>query len=302
MPTTHNNRGLTTLLLAFTIWGCFPVYWKTLVSIDAIEILLVRLILTALACLVLMPLRGTLVDFKESWRKPATLKFFLLAGLLLSGNWFSFIWAINSGNVLESSLGYFLCPIVNIVIGGLLFKERLSLTKWAAVLLALLGVAGMVFLAGRIPIVALVIAFTWSGYSVAKKKSQLGPVVGLGLETTLLSPLAAISLLWIAFSGNSTFDSAQPWALASLAICGFVTAGPLLLFAYAAPRVKMSTIGMGQYIVPSLHFLLAMAYGEPVNLPVLISFSFIWAGLLLFSLGDARMNPKGKAVDGIPAE
>ncbi|MEX0323498.1 MAG: EamA family transporter RarD [Puniceicoccaceae bacterium] len=302
MPNTQSNRGLTILLFAFGIWGFFPVYWKTLVSVDEVEILLVRFILTALACLVIMPLRGTLVDFRKAWGQPATLKIFALSGSLLTGNWFSFIWAINTGNVLESSLGYFLCPLVSIVLGRIIFKERLSRIQWTAVLLALIGVAGMIFLAGRVPIAAIVIALSWSGYSVAKKKSQLGPVVGLGLETAILSPLAAIGLLWIAYYGQPTIPSAEPWVLGSLALCGFVTAAPLLLFAFAAPKVKMSTIGMGQYLVPSLHFMLAVFYGESVNLPVLISFSFIWAGLILFSLSETQLISKGKAVDGIPAE
>jgi chloramphenicol-sensitive protein RarD len=279
-----HNRGLATLLFAYAIWGLFPVYWKTLVQIDAVELLLTRLILTALACMLLLPLRGTLPDYLNSWRQPATLRRNFYAAILLSLNWFSFIWAVNSGNVLESSLGYFLCPIVSILLGRLIFKERLGTARWIAVCLAIAGVAGMVILAGRVPIAAIVIALTWSGYSVIKKKSQVGPVVALGLETSLLAPVAATVLLWMLFSDRSTLPQVGPVTFGFLAISGIVTAVPLLLFAYAAPKVRMSTIGMAQYIVPSGHFLLAIYYGETVNVAVLMSFALIWIGLVLFTV------------------
>jgi chloramphenicol-sensitive protein RarD len=302
MPLTHQNRGLVTLLLAFAIWGLFPIYWKTLVEVNAIEILQARLILTAIACLALLPLRGTFPDFIRIWKEQATLRIVLFAAVLLSANWFSFIWAVNSGNVLESSLGYFLCPIVNILFGWLLFKERLGMARWSAVFLALAGVGGMIFIAGRLPLAAIVIALTWSGYSVLKKKSRLGPVVALGLETSLLSPLAAAGLIWLIVSGGSTIPSAGAATLGSLVFCGILTATPLLLFAYAAPKVRMSTIGMAQYIVPSSHFLLALFYGERVDAAVLFSFSLIWAGLFLFSLAAKPDSSSRKAVDGILPE
>ena len=273
-----------TLLFAYAIWGLFPVYWKMLVKIDAVELLLTRLILTALACMLLLPLRGTLPDYLNAWRQPATLRRNFYAAILLSLNWFSFIWAVNSGNVLDSSLGYFLCPVVSVILGRLIFKERLGTARWIAVGLAVAGVAGMVLLAGRIPLAAIVIALTWSGYSVIKKKSQADPVVALGLETSLLAPIAAVVLLWMLLSDRSTIPQTGPVTFGCLAVSGFLTAAPLLLFAYAAPKVRMSTIGMGQYIVPSSHFLLAICYGETVNIVVLTSFALIWMGLVLFTV------------------
>lgn len=292
MQLNPRHRGLAALLLAFAIWGLFPLYWKTLILIDAVETLFARLILTALTCVLLLPLRGTFPYYLGAWRQPATLKRNVYAAILLSVNWFSFIWAVNSGNVLESSLGYFLSPIVSILLGWLIFRERLGAARWIAVCLAIAGVAGMVILAGRVPLAAMVIAFTWSGYSVIKKKSRVGPVVALGLETSLLTPLAATALLWILLTGRSTIPQAGPVTVGFLTISGILTAVPLLLFAYAAPKVRMSTIGMSQYIVPSAHFLLAIYYGEAVNIAVLTSFALIWIGLILFTItGPSSQTP-----------
>jgi chloramphenicol-sensitive protein RarD len=288
MPKSTDNRGLMAIILAFAIWGLFPIYWKLLGSISPVELLYTRLILTAIACLALLPLRGSGHLFLAAWTEPRILVRTLLAAILLSANWFSFIWAVNSGNVLESSLGYFLCPIVSVLMGRFIEKESMSNRRWLAVFLAVAGVSTLILLAGRVPTAAIVIALTWSAYGLLKKRSQLGPVVGLGLETSLLSPFAALALLWLASRSPLTLTSITPGVTGILLVAGIFTAAPLLLFAYAAPRIRLSTIGMGQYIVPSSHFILAFIYGEKVSPIILVGFGLIWIGLILYAVPESK--------------
>jgi chloramphenicol-sensitive protein RarD len=285
---TSSGRGVLAIVLAYAIWGLFPVYWKLLAGITAIELLNTRLMLTALACLLLLPLRGTWREFRAAWGRPRQLGRCMVAALFLSGNWFAFIWAVNSGKILESSLGYFLCPLVSVVLGRLIEREAFGLGRWLAVSLAATGVLVLILLAGRLPIAALVIAVTWSGYGLMKKRSRLGPVVGLGLETSLLSPAAALLLLLLSMERPLSLGAAGPATLGALVFAGFLTAAPLLLFAYAAQRIRLSTMGMGQYIVPSAHFALAAAYGEPVSLPVLAAFGLIWTGLGVYAFSAKK--------------
>ena len=173
MPT--QTRGLIAIILAYIIWGLFPVYFKLLGAIAPHELLLVRLMLTALACILLMPLRGTWRDFRRLMRDWPTVRIRLVAALLLSGNWFSFIWAVNNGRVLESSLGYFLCPLVSVLLGRIILKEGLGLKRWLSVGLAAAGVAVMIWIAGRLPVAAIAIALTWGSYGIMKKLTRLGP-------------------------------------------------------------------------------------------------------------------------------
>jgi chloramphenicol-sensitive protein RarD len=283
-------RGLIALILAFLIWGLFPIYWKRLHEIDSLELLLIRLILTAGACLLLMPARGSWSAFKAAWRQPRLLGRTLFVALLLSGNWFSFLWAVNNGRVLESSLGYFLCPLASIVLARVVQKEHLGTQRWIAVGIAALGVLVLVMEAGRVPVAAFVIAITWGSYGLMKKRSPLGPVVGLGLETSLLSFPAGLSLILLATSGPVSLLNASPPTYGFLAIAGFLTAAPLLLFAYAAQRVRLSTIGMGQYIVPMIHFGLAIAYDEPIPPGVFAGFVLIWIGLIVYATAPSWMR------------
>lgn len=284
MTLTSNSRGLAAILFAYTIWGLFPVYWRLFASIPPFELTQARLILTAVSCLILIRLRRSWPDFLATWRAPAQTTRSLLAALLLAANWLGFIWAVNAGRVMESSLGYFLCPLVSILLGRFLEGEKLNPRQWVAVASACGGVGLMVAVAGRIPVAAVVIALSWGGYGLMKKRSRLGPVASLGMETVLLAPIAALTLVGISLAGEPALPQLGGQAFGLLMLSGFLTAAPLLLFAYAAQRVRLSTMGMGQYIVPSAHFALALAYGEPVNAGLLGGFALIWVALGLYSL------------------
>lgn len=292
MSNSNTNRGIAAVILAFAIWGLFPVYWKLLADVDALELLFLRLLLTAGTCLILMPVRGSWPAFREASSSIRQLRTSALAAVLLSGNWFAFIWAVNTGNVLESSLGYFLCPILNILLGRLVENESMGKRQWLAVFSALSGVLIIITLAGRIPLAAIVIAVTWSSYGLMKKRSNLGPIVGLGMETSLLSPMALLAIIWLGANANMTLPGAGTATLAFLAMSGALTAAPLLLFAYAAPRIRLTTMGMGQFIVPSAHFALAVAYGEQITSFVMAGFVLIWVGLAIYAWPDNRVESR----------
>lgn len=285
---TTTGAGLLTLILSYAIWGLFPVYWKQLSAIQAGELLFLRLILTALTCLMLMPLRGSWPAFRSAVSDPVMLRIRLGAALLLAANWFSFIWAVNNNRVLESSLGYFLCPLASVFLGYLFEKERLGPVGWLSVLMAAAGVGLIVLQAGRVPLAAIAIAVTWSSYGLMKKRTRLGPVVSLGMETSLLAPIAALVLLVMSWRGPMSIGEAGGPTLGFLALAGFLTAAPLLLFGFAAQRVRLSTMGMGQYIVPSAHFGLAAFYGETIRPGVVAGFACIWIGLGLYSFAAGK--------------
>ena len=278
------TRGVLAIILAYLFWGLVPVYWKLLTSIRADELLYCRLILTALSSLLILRLRRSWTDFRHVWRDRRRLRPALLAACMLSGNWFSFMWAVNNNRVLESSLGYFLCPLASVLLGWLVEKEQLGPRRWTAVGLAAVGVGIIMAQAAYFPVAAIAIAVTWSSYGLLKKRSQLGPLVGLGVETSLLSPVALGLLLLTARQGGLTVTEVAPPTLAVLLVVGFVTLAPLLLFAYAARRIRLSTMGMGQYIVPSAHFGLALLYDEPVTTGVLVGFALIWTALGIYSV------------------
>lgn len=278
------SRGLLAAFAAYAIWGLFPVYFRLLGTIGALELLGVRLILTALTCLCILPLRGSWTAFRAVWRDPHSLRSSLWTALLLAGNWFAFIWAVNAGRILESSMGYFLSPLMSVLLAFFAEKEALGWRRWAAIGLAAAGVLCLLLQAGSIPMAALLIALTWSSYGWLKKRSKLGPLVGLCVEAMLLSVPSALLLAVLDQQSSLALPSAGAGTIFTVSFVGLLTATPLILFAYAATRIRLSTLGMGQYLVPCAHFALAVAYGETVTLPVLAGFGLIWLGLAAYSM------------------
>jgi len=293
----HSNRnGLTAIILAYALWGLVPIYWKTLDSVDRLVLLQVRLILTALTCLALLPLRKSWPSFVQAIRDPRMLKLHGLAALLLAANWYSFMWAVGSGHVLESSLGYYLCPLVSVILGRFLEKETLRGARLAAVLLAATGVGILIFLVGEVPLAALVIAVSWSSYGLIKKRSSTGPIVSLALETSLLAPIAAVILLVLFFTRPLSIQTGDTPILFYLLLTGVVTTVPLWMFAYGAPKLRLITMGMGQYMVPTAHFFLAVYYGETVTLQVVGAFALIWIGLIVYSFASLQGPRRAESV------
>jgi chloramphenicol-sensitive protein RarD len=267
------------------IWGGFPVYWKALHAIPAYEVMTHRVVWS---CLFLLPFvwwQGKMPELKVAFRSPRVLALSALKGALLSGNWLIYIWAVNRGQVIESSLGYFLVPLVNAAFGGLLFRERVTPLQALAIAAAALGVVLMLFRVGHVPWVALGLAGTWSIYGLLKKSSPLGPIVGLTVETLVLFlPCVAMLFLWTSRGGGGLGHADAITQLLILS-AGIVTAVPLVLFAHGAQSIRLMTLGLLQYLTPTVQFLIGVfVYDEVFDRARLASFAVIWVGLGVYSL------------------
>ena len=276
--------GAAAGLGAFLLWGFAPVYFKAIDHIPALEILAHRVIWTLAILIILVAALGRLREVVVSLTNRGRLRILMITTLLVSSNWLVFIWAIQQERILEASLGYYINPLVNVVLGMLFLSERLSRWQGVAVLLAAIGVGVMIVGIGTLPWVALSLALTFGFYALVRKKAKVDPLIGLLVETLLLLPAAAGYLIWLSSVGTGVFGP-QDWSMSAMLIAsGLVTGTPLVLVMYGAQRLNLSTIGLMQYLAPSIHFLLALlVFGEAFTLTHLITFLFIWAGLALYS-------------------
>lgn len=282
-------RGAASAVAAFLIWGLLPLYWKALEAIPPSLLIALRVLLSLVALIPLMIGRGSLGAWWAALRDPGLVATHLLSGGLLTGNWLVYVWATQNARIVEGSVGYFLNPLVNVVLGYVFFQERLRPLQWAAVSLAAVGVALQVGALGRIPWVALTLALSFGFYGLVRKKSPLGSISGLALETLLFAPFAAGWLLWIHSSSGWPEDIGGPRAFVLLGLAGVLTTAPLLCFGDAARRVRLSTLGLLQFIAPSLQFVLgAFVYGEPLSSLLLVSLGFVWVGLGLYAADALR--------------
>lgn len=278
------NRGVLYALGAYLLWGLFPVYFKLVAAVPALEILAHRIAWSLLLVLGLLGLRrdwgwiGTLV------RQPQQLRWFVASATLVSVNWGLYIWAVNAQRVVDASLGYFINPLVNVAIGALFLHERLRPAQWAAVAIAAAGVAWLTVTAGAPPWIGLVLAFSFAGYGLLRKQAPLGAMEGFALEVTLLFPLALAYLLWLAAHGAEHFTQADGSLQALLALSGPVTAVPLLLFAAGARRIPFSTLGLLQYVAPTLQLLLGVwLFKEPFAGTKVAGYALVWLALAVFT-------------------
>lgn len=282
MPSSRN--GLYLAGAAYTLWGAFPIYFKQLVGVSADEILAHR-ISWSFAFLV-----SVLIAVKRwSWVRGAVTgrRVILVSGasaLLLSLNWLVYIWAVNSNHVVDASLGYFITPLVSILLGQWVFKEKLRPTQWAAVTLALVGVLWLTWDAGKPPWIGLVLAGSFGLYGLLRKVAPLGALEGLALETAMLLPLALAWIVWLYTQRPSALSSSPTSVVLLLVASGPITAIPLLLFAAGARRLSMANLGFLQYIAPSLQFIVGtLLYAEPMVGSRLTGFAIIWVALAIFT-------------------
>lgn len=279
------QTGMLFAATAYTLWGAFPLYFKTLQDIPPIEIMLHRIVWSLAFVMLVLAWRRQWAWIGETVRRPKVLASFALSALLLSSNWFIYIWAVNNGRIIDASLGYFITPLVNVLLGFLLLRERLRPGQWAAVALAAAGVAWLTWQGGHLPWIGLLLAATFGTYGLLRKTAALGPLEGLSLETLLLFPLALAYLIVLTWNGHNTFLAAPASSRWLLIAAGPITAIPLLLFAAGARRIPLSVLGLLQYIGPSLQLLLGVwLYHEPFGGDRLIGFVVIWSALAVYSL------------------
>jgi chloramphenicol-sensitive protein RarD len=283
------NPGIAYACLAFAMWGLFPLYFRELAGVAPFEVVLHR---SAWSLLFLIGVLAVLRRFgwlRAVFAQPRQLGLFGLSALLLSGNWLVYVYAVQSGQVVEASLGYFINPIVNVLLGVLVLHERLRRAQWAAVALAALGVAWLTLQGGRLPWIALVLAVSFGLYGLMRKTASLGAVEGLALETLLLAPLVLPALAWWTLSGRGAMARGDLALDAWLLVGGPLTALPLLLFAAGARRLPLTTVGLLQYLSPTIQFLLGLwVFHEPFDARRLVGFVLIWAALAVYTLDGWR--------------
>jgi chloramphenicol-sensitive protein RarD len=278
-------RGLAAGALAFTIWGLFPVYLHPLREVPATQVIAHRITWSCLFILVWMLARGELASLRAIFTRPALLARLLLTALLISGNWLVYVWGVSHGHIVDTSLGYYINPLINVVLGIFVLHERLNPVQWLAVALAALGVAYLTFEAGHLPWIALTLACSFSLYGLLRKVISVEALPGLATETILLVPVAGAYLLWCEHSGSGAFGHAGPATTALLVGSGLVTAVPLFLFAYSARLLPYSTVGVLQYIGPSLQLLCGVfIFHERFDGARAAGFVVIWTALAIYAL------------------
>lgn len=287
------NKGVIYAFSAYLLWGFFPVYFKLIGIVPPLQILAHRFLWSFIFLTILILGLKQLPRLKSSITRRILISYFI-AGSILAVNWGTYVYAVNSGHVLESSLGYFINPIVSVLLGVIFLKERLRLWQWIPVGLAAAGVVYLTIIFGSIPWIALVLAFSFGLYGLIKKLSPLDSLAGLTLETGLLFIPAVAFLGFHEVSGTGSFGHTSPWIGVLLALSGVVTAIPLLLFAAGTKRINLTTIGILQYITPTIQFLLgAFLFKEPFDTNRLVGFALIWLALVIFT-GETVLNQRNK--------
>lgn len=280
---------------AYALWGILPVYWKSLQNVPAREILGHRVVWTLVSIITMLALSKRWRWLKRVKEQPKTLLTFLGTAALLGTNWFIYIWGVNAGHVLDTSLGYFINPLLSVLLGVLFLQERLRPAQWVAIGLAFGGVLFMTLMYGVFPWIALTLAFTFGLYGLLRKTAPLGAIEGLALEIAIMSVPTFSYLVYLEAAGGASFGHAGVRTSLLLAFSGVVTAVPLLMFNYAARRITLSNIGILQYIAPTLQFLLGvLAYGEPFSGTRLVGFGTVWTALLIYFLEGAMVRQKQK--------
>lgn len=286
------NKGVLSAFLAYVCWGVFPIYFKMLHSVSPLQTMTHRVVWSFLFLLLILVVRKEVGPF---WKEINFKRFmiYLGAGTLLAINWLTYVWAIAQGFVIESSLGYFINPLVSVLLGVIFLKERLRPAQWIPVGLAVIGVSYLTITYGSLPWIALVLAFSFGFYGLVKKVAPLGSLFGLTLETGAIFIPALIVLLVAELNGTGEFGHGPLLTTVLLSLTGVVTAIPLLLFSTGARSVPLTTIGLLQYIAPTLQFLSGIVlFREPFDSSRLVGFGIIWLALIIFTVENLSERRK----------
>ena len=283
------HSGIVYAALAFVWWGLFPLYFRLVTTVPATQVLAHRIVW----CLVFL---AALLTWRRQWgwlrrvaTQPRVLVAFVASALLIGANWLAYIWAVQNGHVLDASQGYFITPLVNVLLGVTLLHERLRRLQWLALAIAVCGVVWLTLQAGRLPWIALALALSFGGYGLLRKIAVLGALEGLTLETLLLAPFALLVLGLASADGSASFPAPDAPSNLWLIALGPITAVPLLLFAAGARRLSMATLGIVQYLGPTMQFGLGFwVFDEPCSTARLAGFACIWIALLIYTLDGWR--------------
>jgi len=297
---SHETSALIAGIAAFTTWGLIPVYWKLLVKVPASEIIAHRFVWTSLFLVGLLSWQHRWPEVKAVVRSRRATLYCLAAGIAVATNWFFFIYAVNIGRVIETSLGYFMTPLVNVLFGAILLRERLTRWQIVSVSLAASGVLYLTFGYGRFPWIAVTLCTTFGLYGLLRKKSGTAAIPGLFIETVLLVPAAIAYLFLLKTKGVLVFDHGGWWLSILLISTGVVTAVPLFWFGYAARYLRLTTIGFLQYLAPTGSFFLGVfLYHEPFTRGHLITFGLIWIALAIFTSDAITRWRSGRVRDAM---
>lgn len=289
--TKLDSHGVAYTAAAYIMWGFLPLYWKLLESVPSGEILAYRILWSFIFMILLLAFSRSFQKVKEQWKVMTKGQIIALAGasILISINWFVYIWAVNANLVVEASLGYYVNPLVSVLLGVIFLKEKLNFWQLIAVLLAAVGVGILTFQYGTFPWIALSLALSFGFYGLVKKKLTLEPKVGLTLETLFVTPVALFYVLFLFANGHGILMDVSLLTFILLAGGGIVTAVPLLYFAKGAQRIPLSMVGFLQYIAPTIMlFVGTVVFHEPFSSSQLLTFMLIWIGSIIFSLSKTK--------------
>ncbi|MCP5419739.1 MAG: EamA family transporter RarD [Gammaproteobacteria bacterium] len=300
-PHPTARTGILCALGGFTLWGLFPIYFKALAAVPAMEVLAHRIVGSVGLLAILLSLTGGWSGWwleLNNWRKTG---YYLATTLLIAGNWLVYIWAVQNGHVLGASLGYYINPLVSVLLGVVFLREKLSRWQGLAVLLAAAGVSFLVFRQGSVPWISLVLAASFGSYGLLRKRAGVNPLLSLFLETLLLSPFALTWLIVLAVQGQGALGTVDMRTNLLLLSAGVITVVPLMLFLESMRHLRLATVGLLQYLTPTLQFLLAVAlYHEPFSATHLVTFSFIWIALGIYSadaFAQLRASTRDRSVE-----
>jgi chloramphenicol-sensitive protein RarD len=286
--------GIVYSLGAYLAWGVLPIYWKALDGVDAVEVVAHRVLWSVVFLVGVLLVMRRLPELRGVLRSPRVVGVLAVTTVLISCNWGIFIWSIHAGRLLEASLGYYMNPLVNVALGFLVLRERLRPLQWVAVALAAIGVVQLTVSLGAAPWIALTLAFSFALYGLLRKVGRAAPLVGLTVETGICAPFALAWLGWGMHTGTASFGASGWGTDVLLVLAGVATSLPLVWFAAGARRLSLATLGLVQYLAPSLQFLLAVfAFGEPVTAPHAVAFGCIWVALVLYTV-EARRGHVGR--------
>ena len=277
------NKGILNGIAAYALWGFFPVYWKLLQQVPALQVIGHRIVWSFILLIAFILFTKQSEEFRSVALTSKNISIYSIAGVLLTVNWLVYVWGVNAGFIVETSLGYFINPLLSVLLGVIFLRERLRVAQWIPVALAAAGVIYLTFSYGRLPWIALTLAFTFGFYGFVKKLAPLGSLYGLTLETGIVFPFALIYLAFVEFNKGGAFLHDGALIDALLIGAGLVTTIPLLMFASAAKQIPLTVVGILQYIAPTLQFLIGVfIYHELFDQSRLVGFGLVWLALIIF--------------------